>query len=233
MEPSSRSAGSLIALGVLAGVVVIGTRLLWLHTAPYLVRALDRRPQQRGRRLGWRPRTVVAWSGLRGAVSLAAALALPSGFPERDLLVWMTLCVIFATLVFQGLTFPILIRVLGVEEDDEPAREELVARKAATRAALDRIDELREEEWTREDSADRLRAMYEFRQRRVAQRAGKGDGEEEDLDERSAGWQRMIREVLDTQRDELVRLRDDGRISDEVMRVVMRELDLEDQRLEI
>src|SRR5215210_5261999 len=63
----------------------------------YAIRALDRRPQQVGRRLGWRPRTVMAWAGLRGAVSLAAALALPQDFPERDLLIWLTLCVIFAT----------------------------------------------------------------------------------------------------------------------------------------
>ena len=68
-------------------------------------------------RVGWRSRMVLAWAGLRGAVSLAAALALPLGFPERDLLIWLTLCVILATLVFQGLTFPALIRRLGIRED--------------------------------------------------------------------------------------------------------------------
>ena len=89
-----RSAGALIGLGLLAGAVVIATRMLWLHTTPYVIRALDRRPQQVARRVGWRPRTVVGWAGLRGSVSLAAALALPPGFPERELLVWLTLCVI-------------------------------------------------------------------------------------------------------------------------------------------
>lgn len=234
LADQERSAATLLGLGALAGAVVVGTRLAWLHTTPYLVRLLDRRPQQLARRVGWRPRTVVAWAGLRGAVSLAAALALPGSFPERDLLVWMTLCVIFATLVLQGLTFPAVVRALGVEEDDEPAREDLLARKRAARAALDRIEELRVEPWTREDSADRLRAIYEFRHRRLAQRAhGRDDDEEEDLDERSAAWQRMVRDVLVAQRSEVVRLRDEGSISDDVLHAVMRELDLEDQRLEI
>ena len=142
----------------------------------------------------------------------------------------MTLCVIFATLVLQGLSFPMVIRGLGVQEDDESSREELVARKAAARAALDRIEQLRAEPWTREDSADRLRAIYEFRFRRLAQRAGTLD-EDENLDERSIAWQRMVRDVLEAQRQEVVRLRDDGRISDDVLSGVMRELDLEDQRL--
>jgi Na+/H+ antiporter len=233
LDHQERSVAALIGLGGLAGGVVIATRLLWVHTLPYVVRLLDRRPQQLARRVGWRPRTIVAWSGLRGAVSLAAALALPQDFPERDLLIWMTLCVIFATLVFQGLTLPLLIRALGVEEDAESAREQLVARKAAARAALDRITQLRDEPWTREDSADRLQALYDFRYRRLAQRAGRLDGETEDLDGRSLAWQRMVRDVLDTQRREVVALRNRGQISDETLHAVMRELDLEDQRLEI
>src|SRR3954451_17110917 len=77
LEHQSRSAGTLIGLGALAGAVVIATRLVWSHTMPYVIRVLDRRPQQRDLRVGWRPRMVLAWAGLRGAVSLAAALALP------------------------------------------------------------------------------------------------------------------------------------------------------------
>jgi monovalent cation/hydrogen antiporter len=81
LEDQDRSAGALIGLGALAGAVVIATRLVWMHTMPFVVRLLDRRPRQVGRRVDWRRRTVVAWSGLRGAVSLAAALALPQDFP--------------------------------------------------------------------------------------------------------------------------------------------------------
>jgi len=96
----------------------------------------------------------------------------------------LTLCVIFATLVVQGLTLPAVIRALGVREDTGAAQQELRARKAATQSALDRIDQLREEDWTRQDSLDRLRAIYDFRHRRLAQRAGALAGEDEDLDAR-------------------------------------------------
>nr|WP_282599957.1 Na+/H+ antiporter [Patulibacter sp. SYSU D01012] len=235
LEDQDRSAGTLIGLGLLVAATVIAVRLLWVHTAPYVVRALDRRPQQVARRVGWRPRTLLAWAGLRGAVSLAAALALPAGFPERDLLVFLTVCVILATLVGQGLTFPALIRVLGVEDDPGPLREEYLARKLAARAAVDRLEQLRAEPWTRADTIDRLQGLHEFRYRRAAQRAGwlaVEDGDE-DLHERSLAYQRTLRDVLDTQRAALVALRDEGRVSDEVVHALVRELDLEDQRLEI
>ena len=232
LDEQDRSAGALVGLGALSAGIVIAVRLVWFHTTPYLVRALDRRPQQVARRVGWRPRTVMAWAGLRGAVSLAAALSLPQTFPERDLLIWLTLCVIFATLVVQGLTLPALIRALGIHRDESEAREELRGRKAAARAALDRIEQLRGEDWTRQDSLDRLRALHEFRYRRAAQRAGALDGDE-NLHERSLAYQRTLRDLLDTQRRELVRLRDTGEIPDEVLHALTRELDLEDQRLEI
>jgi monovalent cation/hydrogen antiporter len=232
-EHQDRSAATLIGLGALVGVVVVVTRLVWFNTTPYLIRALDRREKQTRLRLGWRPRMVMAWAGLRGAVSLAAALALPQSFPERDLLLWLTLCVIFATLVLQGLTLPAVIRFMGVRQDEDAAHDELLARKAAARAALERIDQLREQDWTRADSLDRLHALHEFRYRRAAQRAGWLDDGSENLDERSQAYQRTVRDLLDTQRRELVRLRDSGEVPDEVMRALIRELDLEDQRLEI
>jgi CPA1 family monovalent cation:H+ antiporter len=234
LESQQRSAGELVGLGALVSAVVIAARLVWLNTAPYVVRALDRRPSQRARRVGWRQRMVGGWSGLRGAVSLAAALALPEDFPERDLLVFLTLCVIFATLVLQGLTLPLLIRRLGIKDDGEAAREELQARKSATRAALDRLGELRDEDWALDDTLDRVTGQYEFRHRRLSQRArGLSDEDDEDLETRSLNYQRLVRDLLDTQRGELVRLRDDGTISDEVLHRLQRELDLEDQRLEI
>jgi Na+/H+ antiporter len=232
LEHQNRSAGTLIGLGALAGAVVIAVRLVWSHTIPYVIRVLDRRPQQRDLRVGWRSRMVLAWAGLRGAVSLAAALALPLGFPERDLLIWLTLCVILATLVVQGLTFPTLIRRLGIREDDSARHDELRGRKAAARAALEQIDALRAEDWTRTDSLDRLQALHEFRLHRAAQRAGYLDGDE-DLDARSVAYQRTLRALLDAQRSELVRLRDTGELPDDTMHALIRELDLEDQRLEI
>ncbi len=234
LSAQDRSAPELIALAALVGAVVVGTRLLWVNTTPYVIRALDRRPSQVARRVGWRMRLVTGWSGLRGAVSLAAALALPHGFPERDLLIYLTLAVIFATLVAQGLTLPLLIRHLGIQDDGAGEREELHARREAAEAAIAHLRRLNDEDWTREDSVSRLIALYEFRHRRLSQRAGKLDGDEEDnLDERSWGYQRMVREVLDAQRGRIIELRNEGAISDEVMHALERELDLEDQRLEI
>jgi hypothetical protein len=234
LSAQERSAGELIALAALIGAVVVATRLLWVNTVPYLLRAIDRRPSQVARRVGWRGRFVAGWSGLRGSVSLAAALALPHGFPERDLLIFLTLAVIFATLVVQGLTLPYVIRRLDVHDDGGGEREELHARREAAQAAIAHLRRLGEEDWTRDDSVDRMIRYYEFRDRRLSQRAGELDGgEEDDLDERSRGYQRLVREVLNAQRRRVVELRNEGAISDDVMHVLERELDLEDQRLEI
>ena len=176
---------------------------------------------------------------MRGSVSLAAALALPlttnSGapFPERDLVIFLAFSVIFATLVLQGLTLPLLIRRLDVHDDGLAEREEIQARKAAASAAVARLEELAQEDWTREDTVQRLTGLYEFRRRRMAQRAGVALDGDEDPEARSVAYQRTLREVIQAQRIEVVRLRNEGVISDEVMRALEHELDLEDQRLEI
>ena len=225
---------TLIGYAAAVSAAVILTRLIWQHTVVYVIRALDRRPQQRARRSNWRNRTIVGWAGMRGAVSLAAALALPPDFPQRDLILFLTFAVILATLVVQGLTLPILIRRLDIHDDGEEEREELVGRRAATDAALSAIDSLQDLDWTREDTAERMRRAYEYRRRRLAARDGDGDEEDgEDYEHRSLKYQKMVRQVLDAQRAEIVRLRNEGVISNEVMHRLEREIDLEDERLEI
>jgi Na+/H+ antiporter len=236
-QVSGRSAATLLGLAALISAVVIAARFAWGFTIPYLVRALDRRPSQVARRVGARQRLISGWSGMRGAVSLAAALALPletdSGqpFPERDLIIFVTFGVIFTTLVVQGFTLPALIRRLGVHDDGGEEREELQARLGAADAALARLEELAGEEWTREDTVERLRGLYQFRRRRLKARAGilEDDGSED----RSLAYQRLVRELLEAQRRAIIRLRNQGVISDGVMHRVERELDLEDSRLEI
>jgi monovalent cation/hydrogen antiporter len=234
---SGRSAAALLGEAALVSAVVIGVRIAWGFTVPYLVRALDRRPSQVARRIGARQRLVSGWSGMRGAVSLAAALALPlevspgRPFPERDLIVFLTFGVIFATLVVQGLTLPWLIRRLGLHADDAEEREEVRARLEATRAALARLDELAMEDWTRDDTIERVRGAYEFRRRRLKARVGKI--EDDGYEDRSLAYQRLVRELLEAQRRAIVRLRNQGVISSEVMHRVERDLDLEDSRLEI
>jgi monovalent cation/hydrogen antiporter len=221
----------LVGQAVLVSVVVVAVRLGWMFSVPYLVRLLDRRPSQLARRVGARERLVTGWSGMRGAVSLAAALALPLDFPMRNLILFLTFAVIFTTLVVQGLTLPILIRRLGVQGDGVEEREELRGRLAAAQAALDRLDELAGEDWTRDDTVERLHGLYEFRRRRLKVRAGKL--EDDGAEDRSLAYQRLVRELLEAQRQAIVRLRNQGTISNEVMHRIERELDLEDTRLEI
>jgi Na+/H+ antiporter len=234
---SGFSAAELAGYAVAVTGVVVATRIAWLFTAPYLIRLLDRRPSQRARRVSARWRFVIAWSGMRGAVSLAVALALPlttddgAGFPQRDLLVFITFAVIFFTLVVQGLSLPTVIRRLGIEDGGADTEEELRARLVASKAALARIDELMEEEWTRNETLERMRGLYEYRQRRFSALAGKI--EDDGYEDRSLTYQQTVQIVLGAQRDALLELRSDGSLSNEVMLRVLRELDLEESRLEI
>jgi monovalent cation/hydrogen antiporter len=236
-ELSGYSASTLGGYALAITGVVVGTRLLWFFTVPYLVRAIDRRPAQRARRVGPRWRLVMAWSGMRGAVSLAVALALPlttdsgDGFPKRDLIVFLTFAVIFFTLVVQGLSLPTLIRRLGVDDGGADADEEVRARLRATKAALEELEALAREEWTRDETVDRLRRFYEYRKRRFATRAGKI--EDDGYEDRSLAYQRTLQHVLGAQREALLRMRSDGELSNEMMNRILRELDLEESRLEI
>jgi monovalent cation/hydrogen antiporter len=235
----SYTTGELAGYAALLCATVIGARFLFTFTVPYVIRALDRRPEQRARRSSARLRVVSAWAGMRGAVSLAAALSLPletdagEALPGRDLILFLTFALILVTVVGQGLTLPYLIRRLGVREDGaEEAAEESRARYVAARAALDRIDELAGEDWTLDDTIERLRKLYEFRQRRVKVRTGKIE-DADGIEERSLAYQRLMHELYTSQRRAVVQLRNDGEISNAVMHRIERELDLEESRLEV
>ena len=232
-------AAELVGYAALISAVVIAVRFVWNFVMTAVIRTLDRRPSQRERRAPWQVRVVGGWAGMRGAVSLAAALALPfstdagAPLPDRDLILFITFSVILVTVVGEGLTLPWLIKRLGVTEDEsEEAGEELKARLAIARAAIDRVDELQGEEWTVDETIDRVRALYEYRQRRFKVRAGKLE-DEDGIEERSLAYQRLMHEIFASQRDTLVRLRNGREISAEVMRRVERELDLEESRLEV
>jgi len=229
---SDEPAATLLVQGAAISLAVILSRIAWMNTLPYVVRVVDRRPQQRERRTSWRVRMITGWSGMRGSVSLAAALALPADFPRRDVVVFLTFAVIFTTLVLQGLTLPALIRRMAVRDDGAEEREDLAGRRAAVDAALATIDDMAGLDWTRDDTVDRMRRAYEYRRSRLAARAGESD-DADSFEHRALKYQKMIRAVLDAQRAEIVRLRDAGQISNEVMHRLERELDLEDERLEI
>ena len=230
---SGISTGTLIRYAVIITVVVMAARFAWVFAAASTSRLL---PGGRGAPSPWRSSTVLAWSGMRGAVSLAAALALPlttdaeAPFPDRDLLVFLTFSVILGTLVVQGLTLPALIRALNLEDDGLAEKEDAKARIHAADAALERLEELLEEEWVREDTAERLRGLYSFRRERFMSRFDvEGDG---GIEDRSADYQRLRHELLEAERRAVIALQRSGRIDDGVARRVVRDLDLEDARLE-
>ena len=234
---SGRSTETLVRDAVIVCGAVIGARFAWVFAIGYLPHLIDRRLRARDPVPAWRQKTVLAWSGMRGAVSLAAALALPlttdpgKAFPDRNLLIFLTFAVILGTLVVQGLTLPALIRVLAFEDEGLAEREEAKARIHAAEAALERLEELIDEDWVREDTAERMRGLYNFRQARFRSRVdSEADGSAE---ERSADYQRLRRELLNAERQAVVDLRRVGRIDDEVMRRVVRDLDLEDLRLDV
>ena len=216
---------------------MIVTRLVWIYPATYIPRWMWKRIRERDPYPPWQHPTLIGWAGLRGAVSLAAALALPltidtgEPFPQRSYIIYIAFCVIMATLVLQGLTLPAVIRLLRLEDDGISDKEETKARIHAAEAALGRLEELAGEDWVRPDTAERMRGAYRFRASRFAARFD--DEDDGEIEERSQSYQRLRRELLDAERNAVLELRRQGRINDAVMNRVQRDLDLEDARLDV
>jgi CPA1 family monovalent cation:H+ antiporter len=182
---------------------------------------------------------VVGWAGMRGAVSLAAALGLPFGFPQRDLIQFLTFAVILATLVGQGLTLPLVLRWLGLRDDGEEHREEAVARKAANDSALATLDGLLDEWPDHRPLIERIAEDYRHRLEHQPGLASNGelagDGDGRDPSEADAERQEhlaILGRVIGAEREAVIGLRDAGIVSDDVLRRVERELDLEELRLQ-
>lgn len=223
--------GDLFAKAAIVAVAVIVIRIAWVPFWTYSSRWLFPSIRARDPYPPWQAVSMVSWAGFRGAVSLAAALALPSDFPNRDLIIFLTFAVILATLVGQGLTLPPLIRLLRLEDDGGGEREDAKARVRAAEAALARLEELAAEGWVRDDTAERMRGTYRFRANRF--RARYHGNDEDGVEERSAQYQRLRRELLDAERRAVIDLRNQGTITEEVMQRVQRDIDLEDSRLDL
>jgi monovalent cation/hydrogen antiporter len=231
---SDRSLGGLVGLGIVLSVTVILVRMVWVFPGTYLPRLVSRRLRERDPSPPWQWVVVLGWAGLRGVVSLAAALALPltdaggAPFPERDLIVFLTFCVILATLVGQGLSLPWLIRRLGLGDDGAAEHEEAHARVAATEAALTRLADLQDEWPTHRELVDQLRARYEHASQHVDPHRESTDAAEQELLEH----RQIYHEVIAAQRNAVIGMRDRGAIGDEVLRRIERDLDLEELRME-
>lgn len=237
-ELDAYAATDLLWWAVTVWLTVLAVRALWIYPAARLPRLLVRRIRERDPMPPPAALTLITWSGMRGGVSLAAALAIPltidagEPFPSRSLILFLTFAVIFGTLVVQGLTLPAVIRLLHLEDDgEEDGREEAQARIHATSAALLRLEELVDEDWVRPDTAERVRSGYGFRRDRFE--AWLDGGDDGSIEARSRDFQRLRRELLNAERAAVEGLRRSGAISDDVARRVARDLDLEDARLEI
>jgi len=229
---SAYTPGELALYAVLVSLTVILVRMLWVFPATYLPRLASRAIRERDPSPPWRNVAVVAWTGMRGVISLAAALALPETvaggepFVWRGLIIFLTFCVILATLVGQGLSLPAVIRAIDLEDDHIGEKEETHGRIRVAEAAIERLEELVEEDWVREDTAERVRGLYNYRRNRF-------DGDPDGVEERFTAFQRLMVELLHAQRLTLVRLRDEGKIGDEAMHRIEHDLDLEESRLEV
>jgi NhaP-type Na+/H+ or K+/H+ antiporter len=228
---SANVTGTAIVLVTLAVcIMVIAVRMVWVFPATYLPRWVI--PGLKVRDPSPDPRivTILGWSGMRGVVSLAAAFTLPSFFPYRDLLLFLTFAVILATLVGQGLTLPLLIRRLGVGDDGSVQHEEIHAREASLEAAVLRLEELAEEWPDHMELIEQLRARYQHAEEHLEHdHAAEGNLEpgQEQIEH-----EQIRRAVIDAQRVAIIDLRDRGVIGDAAVRRVERELDLEELRAE-
>jgi Na+/H+ antiporter len=223
----------LVGIGIVVSLVLVVVRALWIFPTAFLgplVRGEPRPPRLLAHSL------VLSWAGMRGVVSLAAALALPltlpggGPFPAREAVLIVTLTVIVFTLVGQGLTLPWLIRRLRLGADIELREEEVNARQQLLEAATQRIDQLYAVWPGHRPLLDRMRDTYQHRSEHVErQRDASGSGEE---DQEIIEHREIRRTVIDSEREALLRLRTEGAIDDDVMRTLERELDLEEHRLD-
>ncbi len=218
-----RSTAELIGLGVAISLTVILARIVWVFPATYVPRWLSAKVRA-GAPAPAASVFVVSWAGMRGVVSLAAALSLPLAVPGRDLIIYLAYCVILATLVGQGLSLPWVIRRLGIVAGTSAEREEAVARQAAVDAALLRLDGLAEEFPDHLPLVVQLRERYEHEASHATNGA---EGAPDEEDQERLDHQAIRLSIVAAQREAVIRLRDDGAIGDEALRRVERDLDLE------
>jgi Na+/H+ antiporter len=221
-----------LAGAFLAAIMVV--RFVWLFGATYVPRLLSRKFRHKNA-APWRHTALIAWTGMRGADSLAAALAipflLPSGepFPGRELILLLTFYVIFGTLIVQGLALNPLVQWLRIVDDHVSEKEERLARLQANEAALARLEALASMHRARPSTIERLRAEYNDR---IQQLRREVPHEESVAHLFSSDFEELAREMLDTERDTVIALRNEEDISDQTLHRIERDIDLAEARLQ-
>ncbi|SNT60181.1 monovalent cation:H+ antiporter, CPA1 family [Asanoa hainanensis] len=219
--------GKAVGIAFAAAAVVIVTRIVWIHAAAGLIRLFDRRSIQRTRRLNWKVRTAYGWAGFRGAVSLAAALAVPSmlsdgtPYPDRDLIVFVTSVVILTTILVQGLTLPMVVRWAGLSGDNARRDEARHARIRAAEAGLAALPAVARSLSAPAYMTERVRGDYEL----AVSEARSGDGHSE-LTSAEQLERRLRLGVLEHERLAVTAMRDRREIDDIVMRELQASLDV-------
>ena len=235
----SYSMGELALSAVVVCAVVIAARFVWMYPATYLPRWLFPAIRRRDPSPPWQRPFVLAFTGVRGIVSLAAALAIPlateSGqpFPDRDLILFLTFAVIFVTLVGQGLMLPAVIRALGLanagrQERDADRAEEFVARRQAIEAAIERLEALGREKDLSKEVLETLRSRHRDRLKHVEQRSSDSDDSHRALTDLHDEIELLL---IDAERQRINELYRRGMLKDEARRRIERELDLRNAHL--
>jgi CPA1 family monovalent cation:H+ antiporter len=233
-EVSTDRLGPLALTGAVISLTAIVVRLGWVPLAALIPRWLSPTLRVRDPLPAWPNIFLIGWTGMRGIVTLAAALALPlttvSGapLPFRAEIILISFSVILATLVLQGLSLAPLIRALRLEDDREFEREEMLARERAATVALKRLEELAEQSWLSPEHVERLRVHYDRRRERFS---GNGAIAPECAAEAVEAFRRLRHETITAERVALIGLRNDGTISDDVLHRLEHELDIEALRL--
>ena len=223
-----------VELAIVVVLVIVLVRFVWMFGANYLPRLFSRKARRKNR-VPWQHTALIAWIGMRGADSLAGALAipflLPNGepFPGRNLILLLTFCVIFATLVLQGLTLTPLVRWLGVVDDHVTEKEERLARLKANEAALARLEAIESSNRARHETVERLRSEYTDRIRQLRREV---PHEESVRRLFSEDFEELAREALRTERDTVLALRNEEAINDQALRRIQRDIDLAEARLQ-
>ena len=217
----------LIGLGLAISCAAVIVRFAWVFGADALSRLFAGAP--RNSSVTPRERVVVAWAGMRGVVSLATALALPLDLPQRDLLIFLTFCLILVTLVGQGLSLPWVVRGLGVSADGGATTQQRRARRAATEAAIARLDELSAEWPNHRPLIESLRAQYADRASHLDEPS---DGSLSAPGQEVLEHRQIRRAVLEAERGAVLDLRRRGALDDDAWRELERDLDLESLRLD-
>jgi monovalent cation/hydrogen antiporter len=222
----------LLGKAALISAAIILVRIAWVFAATYLPRLLFASIRRCDPYPAWRHVSVVAWTGMRGVVSLAAALALPRNVEGRELILFLTVVVIAATLIAQGLTLPSLIRWLGVQDDGSIEKEERQARIQANQAANEALlkreqrGNLKPEET---DALERLRVEYDDRLRQLKSYEVGNEASAERIF--STAYDELSFEALEAERKTILNLRNDALINDEALRNIQRDLDYAEARL--